>query len=189
LGKFRAIVKTIGTIFMALYRTERLIVRRFIERDAAAFLDYMIDPRVNCFLEEKLSNMPEALAEIKKKSKDSSQFAVCRKEDGILIGHLFAMEEGDTYNVGWHFNTKIEGRGYATEAAHGLFDYLFHRKNARRIYCYVEDYNIRSQQLCKRLGMRQEGLFLEYISFTSNDDETPRYENTLQFALLKKEWT
>lgn len=37
---------------------------------------------------------------------------------------------------------------------------IIHRKNARRIYCYVDDYNTRSQQLCKRLGMRQEGLFL-----------------------------
>ncbi|WP_313157033.1 GNAT family N-acetyltransferase [Sphingobacterium multivorum] len=173
---------------MALYRTKRLFIRRFSESDAAAFLDYMSDPRVNCFLEEKLSGMQEAIADVRNKSKDRSQFAVCRKGDDMLIGHLFAMEEGDTYNVGWHFNTKIEGRGYATEAAKGLFDYLFHRKNARRIYCYVEDYNVRSQQLCKRLGMRQEGLFLEYISFTNNDDGAPRYENTLQFALLKKEW-
>ncbi|GEJ45931.1 MULTISPECIES: GNAT family N-acetyltransferase [unclassified Chryseobacterium] len=173
---------------MALYLTERLVIRRFSERDAAAFLDYMSDPRVNCFLEEKLSGMQEAIADVRKKSKDRSQFAVCRKEDDMLIGHLFAMKEGDTYNVGWHFNTKIEGRGYATEATKGLFNYLFHRKNARRIYCYVEDYNTRSQQLCKRLGMREEGLFLEYISFTHNDDGSPRYENTLQFALLKKEW-
>ncbi|MDE5518211.1 MULTISPECIES: GNAT family N-acetyltransferase [Weeksellaceae] len=173
---------------MALYSTERLVVRRFSERDAEALLDYMSDPRINCFVEERLYNMEEALTDVRKKSKDLSQFAVCRKEDDSLIGHLFAMEEGDTYNVGWHFNTKIEGRGYATEAARGLFDYLFHRKNARRIYCYVEDYNTRSQQLCKRLGMRQEGLFLEYISFINNDDGTPRYENTLQFAMLKKEW-
>ncbi len=173
---------------MALYLTERLVIRRFSESDAAAFLDYMNDPRVNCFLEEKLSGMQEAIADVRKKSKDRSQFAVCRKEDDMLIGHLFAMEEGDTYNVGWHFNTKIEGRGYATEAAKGLIDYLFSKKNVRRIYCYVEDYNVRSQQLCKRLGMRQEGLFLEYISFTNNDDGSPRYENTLQFALLKKEW-
>ncbi|WET67935.1 GNAT family protein [Sphingobacterium sp.] len=173
---------------MALFRTERLAIRRFSENDAAAFLDYMSDPRVHCFLEEKLSGMREAIADVRKKIRDRSQYAVCRQEDGMLIGHLFAMEEGDTYNVGWHFNTKIEGRGYATEAAKGLFDYLFVKKNVRRIYCYVEDYNLRSQQLCKRLGMRQEGLFLEYISFTNNDDGSPRYENTLQFALLKKEW-
>lgn len=56
--------------------------------------------------------------------------------------------------------------------------------NARRIYAYVES----SQRLCKKLGMRQEGLFKEFISFINNPDGTPLYENTMQFAILKKEW-
>jgi len=34
--------------------------------------------------------------------------------------------------------------------------------------------------------MRQEGLFIEYI--VKNVDGTPKYENTMQFAILKKEW-
>ena len=36
--------------------------------------------------------------------------------------------------------------------------------------------------------MRPEGLFLEFISFVNNSDGTPRYENTVQYAILKKEW-
>ena len=36
--------------------------------------------------------------------------------------------------------------------------------------------------------MRQEGVFKEFISFINNPDGTPKYENTLQFAILKKEW-
>lgn len=61
-------------------------------------------------------------------------------------------------------------------------------KAARRLYAYVEDDNVRSQALCERLGMRREGLFLEFISFTTYEDGTPKYENTYQYALLKKEW-
>ena len=38
------------------------------------------------------------------------------------------------------------------------------------------------------LGMRKEGLFKEFISFVNNPDGTPRYENTLQYAILSKEW-
>jgi ribosomal-protein-alanine N-acetyltransferase len=60
--------------------------------------------------------------------------------------------------------------------------------NERRIYAYVEDYNIASQNLCRKLGMRQEGRFKEYISFVNHPDGTPIYENTMQFAVLKKEW-
>ena len=36
--------------------------------------------------------------------------------------------------------------------------------------------------------MRREGLFLEFISFVNNPDGSPRYENTVQYAILKKEW-
>ena len=45
-----------------------------------------------------------------------------------------------------------------------------------------------SQHLCEKLGMRREGVFLEFISFVKNPDGTPRYENTVQYAILKKEW-
>lgn len=69
-----------------------------------------------------------------------------------------------------------------------FFDYLFSKKDARRIYAYVEDYNLSSQRLCEKLGMRREGLFVEFVSFVNNPDGTPRYENTCQYAILKKEW-
>ena len=74
------------------------------------------------------------------------------------------------------------------EAAHAYFDYLFHEKGARRIYVYTEDYNLPSQRLCEKLGMRREGLFMEFVSFINNPDGTPRYENTMEYAILKKEW-
>ena len=76
----------------------------------------------------------------------------------------------------------------AGEAAQAFFDYLFSQKGARRIYAYTEDYNLASQHLCEKLGMRREGVFLEFISFVNDPDGTPRYENTVQYAILKKEW-
>ena len=82
---------------------------------------------------------------------------------------------------------KYSKNGYASEAAKALFDYLFDL-DARRIYAYAEDDNIPSQKLCERLGMRKEGLFIEFISFMNNQDGTPHYENTYQYAILKKEW-
>lgn len=53
---------------------------------------------------------------------------------------------------------------------------------------YTEDYNTASQNLCEKLGMRREGLFLEFISFVSDAGGNPIYENTMQYAILKKEW-
>ena len=58
----------------------------------------------------------------------------------------------------------------------------------RRIYAYVEDYNLSSQRLCEKLGLRREGLFKEFVSFVNDEDGVPIYENTMQYAMLKKEW-
>lgn len=174
---------------MELFKTERLIIRRFKESDAAALYDYFEKPRVNCFMDEKLNTVEEAKAEVLKRSKDVSQYAVCLPDD-TLIGNIFAFSEydGDSYNVGWNLNSKYEGKGFAKEAAEGLLNYLFTEQNARRIYCYVEEDNERSQALCKRLGLREEGTFIEFISFIKNTDGTPKYENTMQFAIKKREW-
>lgn len=62
---------------------------------------------------------------------------------------------------------------------------MFNVKQARRLYAYVEDYNLSSQRLCSRLGMRQEGCFKEFVSFITDEGEE-RYENTFVYALLKK---
>ena len=67
-------------------------------------------------------------------------------------------------------------------------DYLFNEKGARRIYAYTEDYNIASQKVCEKLCMRREGLFIEFVSFVNDSDGNPIYENTYQYAILKKEW-
>lgn len=65
----------------------------------------------------------------------------------------------DTFSPCWMLNKEYQGKGYAYEAAKAFFDYLFYEKGARRIYAYTEDYNISSQRLCEKLGMRREGMF------------------------------
>lgn len=96
--------------------------------------------------------------------------------------------EDDTFSVGWNFNPGFGGRGYAFEAASALFRHLFAEQAARRLYAYVEETNASSRRLCEKLGMRQEGLFREFISFRNDDSGAPVYENTMQFALLRREW-
>lgn len=75
---------------------------------------------------------------------------------------------------------------FASEAAWALFSYLFSVRGARRLYAYVENHNGASRRLCERLGMRQERLFLEYVSFKKDDSGEPIFENTMQFAILRR---
>ena len=179
-----------------MIETERLILRQFLEGDAADILEYLKTPAVNCFACMKLHSLDEAKQEIRKRAEDELYLAIVLKETGKVIGEIFAHPEGndpedetmDTFSPCWMLNLDYGGHGYAYEAAQAYFDYLFHEKGARRIYAYTEDYNLRSQKLCERLGMRREGLFMEFVSFINNPDGTPRYENTMQYAILKKEW-
>src|SRR5574344_2810238 len=102
---------------MIRIETERLIIRNFRESDSSGLWDYLSHPRVNCFLNEKLNTFEEAIANVKEREKDELQLAVCLKEDDKIIGNLFAQkEEPDTYSVGWQFNVRSEGKGYASEA-------------------------------------------------------------------------
>lgn len=179
--------------------TERLILRPFRESDAEDVLEYLKEPAVNCFAEMKLNSLEEAKAEMKKRVGETEYyFAIVLKDSAKVIGEIDAFPERgephdtssplDTFSPCWMLNHAYQGKGYAYEAAYAFFDYLFQQKGARRIYAYTEDYNVSSQHLCEKLGMRREGMFKEFVSFVKNPDGTPRYENTVQYAILKKEW-
>ena len=179
--------------------TDRLILRPFTENDAADAYEYLKAPMVNCFACMKLNSIDEAKAAVQERAEDTDfYFAIVLKETGKVIGEINAHAEAtapdekeaarDTFSPCWMLNKDYHGKGYAYEAAKAFFDYLFSQKGARRIYAYTEDYNLASQHLCEKLGMRREGLFMEFVSFVKNSDGTPLYENTMQYAILKKEW-
>lgn len=180
--------------------TERLILRPFEEKDAADAYEYLHEPTVHCFACMKVNSLEETEKAVLERAKDGEYyFAITLKENGKVIGEINAFPETgeehsdenavrDTFSPCWMLNTEYQGKGYAYEAAHAFFDYLFKEKGARRIYAYTEDYNTPSQKLCEKLGMRREGFFREFITFVNDADGNPIYENTYQYAILKKEW-
>jgi len=180
--------------------TERLVLRPFLEKDAGDVFEYLHKPAVNCFACMELKTVDDAREEMKKRMGETEfYFAIVLKETDKVIGEIDAYPEAgephadektpkDTFSPCWMLNDNYQKQGYAYEAAYAFFDYLFTQKGARRIYAYTEDYNLSSQHLCEKLGMRREGLFKEFVSFVNNPDGTPHYENTYQYAILKKEW-
>ena len=182
-----------------MIETSRLILRTFREEDAADLYEYLKEPMVHCFACMKVASVEEAKSAALERAKDNEYyFAIVLKENGKVIGEIDAMPETpapdeknavlDTFSPCWMLHPDYHGKGYAFEAAKVFFDYLFYRKGARRIYAFTEDYNLSSQKLCQKLGMRQEGLFREFVTFVNDEDGNPIYENTMQWAILKKEW-
>ena len=190
---------------MSEIETKRLLLRPFRESDAADVLEYLSSPLPHCFAGLHLDTIEEARAEVLKRSEDTEYcFVIVLKETGKVIGEIEAESSDykppmlrsrkmplippDTFTPSLILNAAHQGSGYAYEATYALFDYLFTRKGARRIYSYVDDYNARSQHLCEKLGMRREGLFRSFVSFVNDANGKPVYENTIQYAILKHEW-
>lgn len=183
---------------MISLETERLLLRPFLPEDAKDLFAYLHEPSVHCFMDMKLNTLEEAQKAALERSQDDTglYFAIVLKETQQVIGEIFSHAEGtdptesvlDTFSPCWMLHNDFKGKGYMYEAAHAYFDFLFHQKGARRIYIYTEDYNIACQKLSEKLGMRQEGLFKEFVSFINGSDGEPLYENTYQYAILKKEW-
>ena len=147
--------------------TERLILRPFLEGDAADVLEYLGKPAVNCFACMKLGSLEDARAEMKRREGDTEYyFAIVLKDTGKVIGEIVSHPELsdshngtsplDTFSPCWMLNGEYQGKGYAYEASYAFFDYLFREKGARRIYAYTEDYNLASQRLCEKLGVEED---------------------------------
>ena len=182
-----------------MIETERLILRTFHEEDAADLYEYLKEPMVHCFACMKVDSVEEAKRAALERAKEKEYyFAIVLKENGKVIGEIDAMPETaapdeknavlDTFSPCWMLHPDYHSKGYAFEAAKAFLDYLFYQKGARRIYAFTEDYNLPSQKLCQKLGMRQEGLFQEFVTFVNDENGDPIYENTMQWAILKKEW-
>ena len=170
-------------------KTERCLIRELVPDDWKSMQKIAVDFRKSKYAVYDMS-LPVEDAEIIARTKQFAQtqmfYAVLLHD--VMIGYICFHEDHGMYDLGYCFHSDYQGKGYAFEAAQAFFDYLFSQKGARRIYAYTEDYNLSSQHLCEKLGMRREGMFLEFISFVNNPDGTPRYENTVQYAILKKEW-
>jgi len=180
-----------------IMETDRLLLRSFKESDAADLYEYLKEPEVHCFECMRITSMEQAVEEAKKRALDSDYYlAVEIKDTGKVIGEIVAHAEGtdptnenmDTFSPCWMLHPEYKGKGYGYEAAHAYIDYLFDKCGARRVYMYTEDYNFACQKMCEKLGARREGLFKEFVSFINDENGNPIYENTYQYAILKKEW-
>ncbi|MCQ2593213.1 MAG: GNAT family N-acetyltransferase [Treponema sp.] len=181
---------------MKQIETQRLILRPFKAGDEKDLYEYLKSPEMHCFSDMKIDSLEQAEKEVQGRAEDPFYFAIVLKENGKVIGEIFGHPEStdptasdmDTFSPCWMLNPDFKGKGYGYEAAHAYLDSVFKNEGIRRVYIYTEDYNIACQKLCEKLGARQEGLFKEFVSFVNDEKGNPIYENTYQYAILKKEW-
>lgn len=183
---------------MALYptyplRTERLTLRPFTRGDVDGVFAYrrleevaryLFDvplSREECALAVQQRITQTALVELD----DKIILAVELTGTGTLIGEvslIWRSVEARQGEVGWIFDPRHQGRGYATEAANRMLDLAFGPGDMHRVSARCDVRNKASWRLMERLGMRREAHFREHAIFKSAWDEEFIY------AILWQEW-
>ncbi len=95
--------------------TDRLVIRKFKENDGKDLHEYFSNPNVLEFEPYKPCSKEKSYIEAKRRADDERFLAVCLKSGKLIGNFYFAKEEFETWEVGYVFNDKYWGNGYATE--------------------------------------------------------------------------
>ena len=138
--------------------TERLILRKFTERDTKAVFELLKDKAVNTFLPWfPVQNMEEAKRHLKGKYLDAYKdsmgyhYAVCLKDDGIPVGYINVSND-DSCDFGYALRKELWNRGIITEGAAAVIERM--KKDGIKYITATHDVNNpASGAVMKKLGM------------------------------------
>jgi RimJ/RimL family protein N-acetyltransferase len=181
---------------MEHFRTARLSGRDWTAGDAGdAFAIYGRD-EVTRWLGPEPRHPVESLAQMRdslgrriaraRQEPDYGLWPLELRATGTVVGAalLSPLPGSDDLEIGWHLNPDHWGAGYATEAGRGVIALAFGRtrvgqdqvgpaladRPARpvldQVLAVVDPDNVRSQNVCRRLGMRHCGQTDQYYGLT-----------------------
>lgn len=168
----------------ALFTTERLSVRKFRAEDFEDLAEILTDKEVTYFEPYETFTKEACVQEAINFSKSEEFFAVVL-EDKVIGKIYFSDRDFGSYEIGYTFHGKYQGKGYAYESVKGMMTYAFKELGVRRIIAEVNTRNEKSIRLIERLGMRKEA---EHKEIFPRKDDANAYEDFLVYAILKKEF-
>lgn len=174
-----------------ILETPRLILRKFKDSDIQSFIAYHNDPDIIRYQSWDVFSEEEAVDFVRSQKTSQPftagswfQIAIELKENNQHIGDcaVNVKEDNQQAELGFTISRNHQGQGYAFEAVSNLLDYLFTNLNFHRVIGIADSENAASIALLKKLGMRQEGYFIQ--SYYSEGKWSDEYF----FAILKDEW-
>lgn len=168
----------------ALFTTERLIVRKFTPDDYEDLADILTDKNVTYFEPYETFTKEACIQEAVNFSKSEEFFAVVLQNK--VIGKIYFSEKDfGSYEIGYTFNGKYQGKGYAYESVKGMMAYAFLVLDIRRIFAEINARNTKSIRLAERLGMRKEAEHKELFPRKENENIS---DDFYVYAMLKKDF-
>ena len=168
--------------------TERLTIRRFEADDWRDLHDYLSQPEVVEHEPYDVFSEEQAKQEAIGRAADPAFWAVESRSEAKVIGNVWLGEGGqDTRELGYVFNARYWGNGFAAEACRALIEWAF-AQGTHRIVAECNPLNQASWRLLERLGFRREGHLVENVYFRRDDDGHPMWQDTYVYAVLASEW-
>jgi len=171
--------------------TERLLLRPITLGDKIEIFKYRSDAETNKYqgwIPKTIDDVEIFIGKISKQINESNtwfQFVIIEKETQTIIGDFgihFWDSENKQVEIGCTLNKDSQHKGYATESAKKIIDYLFKELNKHRIIASIDPKNMASIKLVEKIGFRKEAHLVEslFINGIWVDD--------LLYALIEKDW-
>ena len=112
--------------------------------------------------------------------------AAVERESGLTVGDMalhWVSERDRTAEIGFVFDPRHQGKGFATEAARALVDWAFTEAGMHRVIGRAEARNAASARVLEKLGMRLEAHLVE------NEWVKGEWQSELVYAVLEREWS
>ena len=149
-----------------LLTTDRLILRRWRDRDREPFAALNADPEVMEHFPAQLTRLEsDAMIERVEAHFDERGFGLWALETaatGEFIGFAglatprFAAHFMPAVEIGWRLARAAWGNGYATEAARRALEFGFEDLGLQEIVSFTTVANLRSQAVMARIGMTHD---------------------------------
>ncbi|MBA2612482.1 MAG: GNAT family N-acetyltransferase [Bacteroidetes bacterium] len=172
-----------------LLETERLILREIVSADEEALFEMDADPEVHRFLGNKpvenKEQVKEVIKMIQQQYKDNgiARWAVINKNSNEFMGwcglKLYKQKINghiNFYELGYRFNKKHWGKGYATESGKACVNYGFEALNLKEIYGMTDSRNLNSNKVLLKLGFK----YIEKFDFEGDESDW--------FKLTRNDW-
>jgi len=135
-------------------KTDRLILRKFEEKDIEALYLLLKDKEVNTFLPWfPIETLEETRKFFKECMKDQKYtYAICLQENDEPIGYI-KVEMDDSYDFGYALRKEFWHKGIVTEACKAFIE-LLKKENIPYITATHDKNNPRSGNVMQQIGMK-----------------------------------
>ncbi|MBT3942023.1 MAG: GNAT family N-acetyltransferase [Chloroflexi bacterium] len=174
-------------------KTQRLVLREFVQADWPDVLRYQSDPRylryypwsdrteddVRDFVDSQIAHQSES-------PRRKFQLVITLPDQPGLIGNCGIRRKSDNdfeADIGYELSPERWGRGYATEAASAMVDFGFQELGLNRVSSWSIADNAGSANVLEKVGLKLEG------RLRSNEYFKGRWWDTLLHGMLRDEWT